>query len=54
MLDLADYHFGVAMVELQLRGDRAAALPHLRRVLELAPAHAQAAAIHELLGGNGS
>ena len=48
-LDLADYHFGVALVHLELRRDPAAAAPHLREVLRLAPGHAQADAIRRQL-----
>jgi len=48
-LDLADYHLGVAIVHLELRNDRAAALPHLREVLLLAPQHDQAQRIRGLL-----
>lgn len=48
-LDLADYHLGVAIVHLELRNDRATALPHLRQVLRLAPQHEQARHIRGLL-----
>ncbi len=48
-LDAADYHLGVAIVHLELRDDRAAAVPHLREVLRLAPEHQQADRIRALL-----
>ena len=48
-LDAADYHLGVAIVHLELRDDRAAAVPHLREVLRLAPEHQQAERIRTLL-----
>jgi tetratricopeptide (TPR) repeat protein len=47
--DRADYHLGVALVHLHLRGDRESALPHLREVLRLRPDHEQAASIRAAL-----
>ena len=45
--DLADYHLGVAIVQMGLLGDPRSALPHLREVVRLSPEHAQADEIRE-------